>query len=150
MATSATRSATNLARAADQPSKAEEQVILAGVSAMAAVAGRTQIHDASLETSPSQRRPLGVPWDRRSNRSIARGRSLPRLGPRGVRSKPVQRSSDRIGVRRWFSAECACKFAMLDHERTLALIELCDGAHRWGDQAQSSNDPAGRDLDADV
>src|SRR5437762_1370501 len=58
IATSAARSAKDLARAADRLSVAEERVILAGVSAMAAVAGQTQIHTGTLCLAASRGRPV--------------------------------------------------------------------------------------------
>jgi len=55
---SAAQRANDHAAAADQPTLAEERVTLAGVSAMAAVAGQTQIHTSKLRRCPSLGRPM--------------------------------------------------------------------------------------------
>jgi hypothetical protein len=57
---SAAQCATDLARAADQPSLAEDRVVLAGVSTTAAVAGQTQIHAGTIRLVPSRGRPLRI------------------------------------------------------------------------------------------
>jgi hypothetical protein len=71
-----------------------------------------------------------------------------RSGPSGAGAKPLECALDRFGMRSWCGTECASEFAVVHHERMLALIQLLgDRTHGRIHQAQCSNDPARRDRD---
>jgi hypothetical protein len=54
--------ARQIPRSGDPPDLTEERVLLAGVSAAAAVAGQTHKHAISVGERASPGRPLAVPW----------------------------------------------------------------------------------------